>query len=364
MRLGVAAALVDGKLLLGDVAVDDGVVTALGVGGGGGRGIAAPGFVDLQVNGFAGVDFHDADVEAYRRAGEALLATGVTAFQPTFITAPEVDLAAALHAMPVEGIGPRVIGAHLEGPFLSPRRLGAHDAEGCSAPDLALLRRLLEDGPVSEMTLAPELHGAFELIDELVGRGVTVSCGHSDATAAEAHLAFDRGARTVTHLFNAMRASTSRDPGIAYAALARADVAVQLIVDGHHLAPETVTVAWRAAGGRLALVTDAVAAAAAGDGEFMVGSVRVRAEGGVVRGEDGRLAGSALTMVDAVRNLHALGASLEDALAAASSVPARIAGRPDLGRLAPGAPADVVVLDDRLEILRVLVDGAVHVAAA
>ena len=261
MRLGVAAALVDGKLMLGDVAVEDGVVTALGVGGGG-RGIAAPGFVDLQVNGFAGVDFQAADADAYLRAGEALLATGVTAFQPTFITAPEVDLAAALRAMPSDGCGPRIIGAHLEGPFLSPRRLGAHDAEGCRAPDLALLRRLLDAGPVSQMTLAPELHGAFELIDELVGRGVTVSCGHSDATAAEAHLAFDRGARTVTHLFNAMRPSASRDPGIAMAALARTDVTVQVIVDGHHLAGETVLVAWQAARARFALVTDAVSAAA------------------------------------------------------------------------------------------------------
>jgi N-acetylglucosamine-6-phosphate deacetylase len=363
MRLGVREALVDGRLVRGDVAIDDGAVSALGLSGAG-SGIAAPGFVDLQVNGFAGVDLTAADAAGYRRAGEAMLATGVTAFQPTFITGPEDAVVEAVRAMPFEGVGPRVLGAHLEGPFLSPGKPGAHDPRHLRAPDVALLRRLLDAGRVAHVTLAPERDGALELVDELLARGVTVACGHTEATAAEAHMAFDRGARTVTHLFNAMRASTSRDPGIAYAALARADVAVQLIVDGHHLAPETVTVAWRAAGGRLALVTDAVAAAAAGDGEFMVGSVRVRAEGGVVRGEDGRLAGSALTMVDAVRNLHALGASLEDALAAASSVPARIAGRPDLGRLAPGAPADVVVLDDRLEILRVLVDGAVHVAAA
>jgi N-acetylglucosamine-6-phosphate deacetylase len=362
MRLGVQAALVDGRLLPGDVEVDGGVITALGAGAGGGRGIAAPGFVDLQVNGFAGVDFHAADHDGYRRAGEALLATGVTAFQPTFITAPEVDLAGALRAMPVEGCGPRVIGAHLEGPFLSPRRLGAHDAEGCRAPDLALLRRLLDGGPVSQMTLAPELHGAFELIDELVGRGVTVSCGHSDATAAEAHLAFDRGARTVTHLFNAMRPSVPRDPGIAMAALARTDVTVQVIVDGHHLASETVLVAWQAAAGRFALVTDAVAAAGMGDGRYVLGGVEVAAEGGVVRKDDGALAGSALTMIDAVRNLHALGAELEDALAAASTVPARIAGRDDLGRLAVGAPADVVVLDDRLEVRQAMVAGGEHVA--
>ena len=363
MRLGVRAALVDGRLLPGDVAIEDGVVTAVGVGGESGRGIAAPGFVDLQVNGFAGVDLTGADLAGYRRAGEAMLATGVTAFQPTFVSGPEEQVIDAVRAMPAaDDTGPRILGAHLEGPFLSPHKPGAHDPRHLRAPDLALLGRLLDAGDVAHMTLAPELHGAFELIDALLARGVTVACGHTNATAAEAHLAFDRGARTVTHLFNAMRPSTPRDPGIALAALSRSDVTVQLIVDGHHLAPDTVTVAWRAAAGRFALITDAVAAAAAGDGEFVVGSLRVRASGGVVRAEDGMLAGSALTMIDAVRNLHALGAPLEEALAAGSAVPARIAGRHDLGRLAPGAPADVVVLDDRLEIQRVLVDGAVRVA--
>jgi N-acetylglucosamine-6-phosphate deacetylase len=357
VRLGVAAALVEGTLVPGDVAVQDGVVAAVGVGTGGGRGLAAPGFVDLQVNGFAGVDFHGADEAAYRHAGEGLLAAGVTAFQPTFVTAPEADLVGALRVLPAEGCGPRVIGAHLEGPFLSPLRLGAHDAESCRAPDLALLRRLLEAGPVSEMTLAPELPGALELVDELVARGVTVSCGHTDATAAQAHVAFDRGARTVTHLFNAMRPSTARDPGIAMAALARPDVTVQAIVDGHHLADETVLVAWHAARGRLALVSDAVAAAGMGDGRYTLGGTQVTVAGGVVRRADGTLAGSAGSIVDAVRNLHALGTPLEDALAAAGAVPARIVGRTDLGRLAVGAPADVVVLDDRLEVQRVLVGG-------
>jgi len=363
MRLGVSAALVEGRLLPGDVEIDDGVVRAVGVGAGNGRGrIAAPGFVDLQVNGFAGVDFHAADVDGYRRAGEALLETGTTAFQPTFVTAPEVHVVDALAAMPAGACGPRVLGAHLEGPFISPRRLGAHDAGAARAPDLALLRRLLDAGPVSQMTLAPELPGALALIDELVARGVTVSCGHSDATAAEAHLAFDRGARTVTHLFNAMRRDVPRDPGIAMAALSRPEVAVQVIVDGHHLAAETVLVAWHAAAGRFALVTDAMAAAGMGDGRFSLGASEVRAENGVVTRDDGTLAGSTLTMIDAVRNLHGLGVELEDAFAAASEVPARIAGRPELGRVRIGAPADLVVLDDRLELRRVLVGGGVRVA--
>jgi N-acetylglucosamine-6-phosphate deacetylase len=363
VRLGVEAALVDGALLPGDVEIAGEEIVAVGLSAPGGRGIAAPGFVDLHVNGFAGVDFAVTDVAGYRHAGEAMLATGVTAFQPTFITVPEPQLVAALEAVPAEPVGPRVLGAHLEGPFLSPRRPGTHAADGMRRPDLALLERLLAVGPVGQMTLAPELPGALQLVDVLVERGITVSCGHTDATAAEAHLAFDRGAGTVTHLFNAMRPMTSRDPGIALAALARPDVVVQVIVDGHHLAADTMRVAWRAAAGRFALVTDAMSAAGMGDGEFVLGgSVPVRSVDGVVRNADGGLAGSALTMIEAVRNLHGLGVPLAEALAAASTVPAQVARRPDLGRLAPGAAADVVVLDDRLEIERVIVQGGERVA--
>ena len=363
MRLGVAAALVEGRLVPGDVDVADGTVAAVGLSGGG-RGIAAPGFVDLQVNGFAGVDFMHADRDGYGRAGEAMLATGTTAYQPTFITASEDDLVAAVRAVPVgraDG-GPCVIGAHLEGPFVSPRRLGVHPEACRRAPDPALLERLLDAGSVTQMTLAPELPGAFELVDLLLERGVVVSAGHSDASAAEAHLAFDRGVRTVTHLFNAMRPLVPRDPGIGLAALARPDVTVQLIADGHHVAGDTLLVAWQAARGRLALVTDAVAATAMGDGDFALAGRRLVSSEGVVRGPEGQLAGSVLTMIDAVRNVHALGVPLEEALAAAATVPAQIAGRHDLGRLEPGAPADVVVLDDNLEIARVLVGGGERVA--
>ncbi len=357
MKLGVEAALVDGRWLPGDVEVDGGAIAALGLAPRG-SGLAVPGFVDLQVNGFGGVDLMGADRDGYRRAGEAMLEHGTTAYQPTFVTSPAPDLLAALRALPEEdATGPRILGAHLEGPFLNPRRLGAHDAEGCRAPDLELLERLLDAGEVRQVTLAPELPGAFELIDALVARGVTVSAGHTEATAAEAHLAFDRGVSTVTHLHNAMRPSTPRDPSIAMAALTREDVVVQLIVDGHHLAADTVRVAWQAAAGRFALVTDAVAAAGMGDGEFRLATRAIRSEDGVVRGPEGQLAGSALTMIEAVRNLHALGVALEDAVGAATTVPARVARRPDLGRLAVGGPADVVVLDDRLEIQRVLVAG-------
>ena len=336
MRLGVEAALVDGALVPGDVEIAGGTIAAVGLGRRR-RGVAAPGFVDLQVNGFAGVDFMHTDRDGYARAGEAMLATGTTAYQPTFITAPEADLVAALREMPRRAATGRcVIGAHVEGPFLSPRRLGVHPPSAQRAPDPALLERILDAGGVRQMTLAPELPGAFELIDLLLERGVVVSAGHTDASAAEAHLAFDRGVRTVTHLFNAMRPLVPRDPGIALAALARPDVTIQLIADLHHVAGDTLRVAWQAARGRIALVTDAVAATAMGDGDFaLAGRPLVSAEG-VVRGPEGQLAGSVLTMIDAVRNVHALGIPLEEALTAAAAVPARIAGRPDLGRLAAG----------------------------
>ena len=363
MRLGVAAAVVDGVLLRGDVEVADGRIAAVGLNGAGGSGTAIPGLVDLQVNGFGGVDFASADTAAYRRAGETLLECGVTAYQPTLITAPEDELVAALAEVPREPDGPRIVGAHLEGPFLSPLRLGAHPVAARREPDVALLERLLDAGPVSEMTLAPELDGALELIDRLNERGVVVSCGHSDATAEQANRAFDRGAATVTHLFNAMRTFGHRDPGIAGAALARDDVVVQLILDGHHLAEETARVVWRAAVGRIALVSDAVAAAGIGDGTFRLGSVDVEVRDGVVRRGDGVLAGSSLTVLDGVRYLHTLGASLSEAVDAATAVPARVVRRPDLGSLAPGAPADIVVLDDALELRTVLVGGVVRVAA-
>jgi N-acetylglucosamine-6-phosphate deacetylase len=356
VRLGVGAALVDRQLVDGDVEVDgrDGTIAAVGVAGGVGDLVAAPGFVDLQVNGIGEVSLARADGDGYRAVGDALLAAGVTAYQPTFTTAPAEATIAALARLADLGddvtAAPRVLGAHLEGPFLSPERLGAHPAEHRRDPDVTLLHMLLSHGPVRQVTLAPELPGALDLVDLLLAAGVTISCGHTDATAAEAATAFDRGATTVTHLFNAMHPPSHRDPGIAYAALTRADVVVQVIADGVHLAPETVVVVWRAAAGGLAVVSDSTA----GDADTEDGAVRIA---------DGTLAGGAALLDQAVRNLVAWGVPLTDALCAASAAPAAIARRADLGRLAPGAPADVVVLDAGLRVHRTLVAGVERFAA-
>jgi N-acetylglucosamine-6-phosphate deacetylase len=363
MKLGVEAALVGGSLVAGDVEVLEGRIAQVGVASANGRGIAVPGFIDLQVNGFGGVDFLEADAAGYRRAGEALLETGVTGYLPTLITTPEDELVAAMKEIPIVAEGPRILGIHLEGPFLSPRRLGAHPPSARRDPDLELLERLLAAGPVRIMTLAPELPGADALIEALQARGITVSCGHSDATSEQANAAFDSGVRTVTHLFNAMRPFEHREPGIAGAALARDDVIVQVIADGVHLAHDTVKLVWHAAAGRVALVTDAMAGAGVRDGAYSLGSLEVVARDGAVRLPNGVLAGSVLTMIDAVRNLHALGVDLADAVGAATAVPADVLGLPTLGRLDVDLPADVVVLNDNLDIETVFVGGEARVVA-
>jgi N-acetylglucosamine-6-phosphate deacetylase len=363
VRLGVEAALVHGELVAGDVEVDGGAIVDVGLAGGVRGRVAVPGFVDIQVNGFGGVDFLSAATEDYAQAGEALLLTGVTAYQPTFITASESAIVEALHALPTSGSRPKILGAHLEGPFLSPERLGTHPQEHRRDPDVELLERLLEPGRVTEMTVAPELPGAGDVIQCLLDRGIVVSAGHTNATAPEAHEAFDLGVSTTTHLFNAMRPFRSRDPGIIGAALTRRDVFIQMIVDGHHLSDETVQLVWAAAGGRTALVTDATAGAPNGGGFYQLGDVEIEVADGPPTRDDGVLAGTVLTMIDAVRNVHALGIPFEDAVAAATGVPARILGRTDVGVLEPGGPADVVVIDDRLEIVHVLCAGEERVVA-
>ena len=370
MRLGVKAALAGGELIDGDVEVEDGSIARLGVSPAGSEGIAVPGFVDLHINGIAGIDFLAADAGDYPRAAEALAGTGVVAYQPTFVSseagAYEEPLRAAAAAQAEQsGDGlPLVLGVHLEGPFLSPEWPGAHDPEHLRVPDLSLTERLLEAGPVTTMTLAPELPGALELIDALVARSVVVSCGHSDADAEQAHAAFDRGARAMTHVHNAHRRWRPRDPGVGGAALVRPEVTVQAIVDGVHLAPESALGAFLAARGRFCLVTDAIEAALLDPGEYELGGRAVRLRDGAVRLPDGTLAGSVLTMDEAVRNLVASGADWIDAVHAASTAPARLIGREDLGRLSPGAPAHITVLDDDLRVLRTLVSGREALSAS
>jgi N-acetylglucosamine-6-phosphate deacetylase len=362
-RLGVARALVDGVLVPGDVATDGDQIAAIGLPPARGDRIAAPGLVDAQVNGFAGVDLMTANEADIRAVGRTMTRYGVTAWLPTLITAAAADtdralkeFAKALSAGPTAD-GARPLGVHLEGPYLSPQRLGTHPAAHRRDPDAEEMRRWLGMGPVVAATIAPELPGAIDLIRELSDRGVRVFVGHSDATAEQAHAGFDAGAIGVTHLFNATSHFRHRRPGLPGAAMARPGIALGLIVDGHHLADDTVRVVFAAASGRTLLVTDATAAAGRPDGRYELAGVPLDVRDGAVRNPAGGLAGSALTLDAAVRNACAVGIDPATALSAASEIPARTLDRPDVGHLRPGGVADVVVLSDDLRVIDTFVAG-------
>jgi N-acetylglucosamine-6-phosphate deacetylase len=190
-----------------------------------------------------------------------------------------------------------------------------------------------------------------------VERGVTVSLGHTDATAAVAHAAFDLGATAVTHVFDAMRPLAHRDPGLAGAALARPEPVVTAIADGVHLAPEALLLVWRAARGRLALVSDAIPAATLGDGRYRLGAVEVEVEDGVARAGDGALAGAVRPLAWGLRALVEFGVPIPEAVDAVTRTPARLVRREDAGRLTIGGEADLVVLDDDFGVSRVLRAG-------
>ena len=358
-RLGVAAALVDGRFIRGDIVMDGAAVDRVGAAPAGISGVAVAGFFDLQVNGFAGVDFATTDPAGYRTATEAMAATGVTSYQPTLISLPWDAYGAALDVArsAIAASDGAVVGVHLEGPFLSTVRHGAHAVANIVPPTVAAADELVTDSVVTHMTIAPENDGALEVIEMLAARGITVALGHTDADAAIAHRAFDAGASVLTHLFNAQRPWGASDPGVSGVAMARPDVIVTAIVDRIHLSDEAVVMAFRACPGRFALISDAISATGMGDGSFPLGDREVTVNNGRATLADGTLAGSVLTMDVAVRNLIDLGMTPERAIAAANAVPAAAARRPDLADLAPGSRADIAVLDDHYEVIRTLRSG-------
>lgn len=359
-RLGVSAALVDGVLLRGDVALEGGTVAAVGLPGRG-TGLAVPGLVDLQVNGYAGIDASAASTEELVAMGLALARDGVLAYQPTLISdEKEVTIAAAGRIAAVTELATRgatVLGIHLEGPFLSPYRAGVHPPERLREPDLKLLQLLCRSGPVTMVTIAPELPGALELIGWMVAAGYVVSLGHSAAGAAESRAAIEAGASAVTHLYNAMPAVSSRDPGLVGTALSDERLAIQLIADGGHVADELLRLAFAAAPSRCSIVTDATSLAGVGDAELTLGGVPIRVVGGVARDPEGKIAGGASSMLQGLRHLASLSVSLAEVLVAATERPARLLGREDVGHLRDGSPANLIVLDDDLELRDVFVSG-------
>jgi N-acetylglucosamine-6-phosphate deacetylase len=344
-------------MVAGDVEIADGEIIAVGVAGAG-EGTALPGFIDIHTHGYDGVDFADAGPQDMDRASVALTATGVTGFQPTLLTSRESDLAAALGRHSEASYhGARFLGTHLEGPFLSSAHPGAHDPDLLLDPDLAVCRRLLSAGSVGQMTLAPELRGAGEVIEALLNAGCTVALGHSDASASIAHEAFDSGARVLTHVFNASRQFSHRDPGIVGAALTRGDVFITAVVDNVHLSKEATLLAMSVGPDHFVVVTDAMAGAGKGDGSYTLGNRQVTVRGGEARLADGTIASSVLTMDQALRNLVDLGWGIEQASSAIARTPAAAIGRTDLGVIAVGRTADIVVVDDELSVVATVVAG-------
>ncbi|PPG54928.1 N-acetylglucosamine-6-phosphate deacetylase [Rathayibacter sp. AY1E9] len=351
----------------------DGAITATGTGTGwqaqaegaqlyDARGLTAvPGFLDLHVHGGGGHGF-DGGAEAIR-AGLALhRSRGTTRSLVSLVSAPLEQLESSLDAVSaLAATDPLVLGAHLEGPFLAPSRRGAHDPAALVHPSSGAVGRLLDAarGRLAQITLAPELPGALAAVERLAGAGTVVAVGHTEADADQARAAFDRGARLVTHAFNAMRGIGHRSPGPIPVALGDERVALELILDGRHVDVEVVRLAFAAAPGRIALVTDAMAAAGAGDGVHRLGPLDVEVLGGVARlAGTAVLAGSTLTQEEALRRAVGPGRlGLQASVAALTAVPARVLGRGDLGLLAPGYRADVVLLDASLRVQRVWAEG-------
>lgn len=317
-----------------------------------------PGFIDLHVHGAAGTDIMEGG------AAGAIVARsharhGTTSLLGTTLTAKEADirhalqgLAGAIAARPAGGA--RMLGVHLEGPFLNLARLGAQPPDVIPAR-LGLVRSLHAVAPIRVLTMAPEVDRNLELIPQLAALGIRVQVGHSAGSYEEGVAALRAGAAGFTHLFNGMSPLAHREPGMVGAALAHAEYA-EIIPDLRHVAPGALRAALRAIP-RLYGVTDATSATGMPDGEYALGSQRVFKCGGCVRLASGSLAGSVLTMDQALRNFVELGLDLADASQRLSRFPADYLGEPDRGRLAPGAWADIVVLDAALRPVAVFVEG-------
>lgn len=328
-----------------------------------GGGLLAPGFTDVQVNGGGGALLNDnPSVETVRRIAASHRKFGTTGLLPTVITdAPEIteQAIAAVRQARAAGV-PGVLGIHIEGPFLDPARKGAHEARFIRAMTEADVSRLAHaDCGAVMLTLAPN-KVAPEFVAKLAAAGILVSLGHSDATAAEAQAALAAGARSFTHLFNAMSQMSGREPGMVGAALCDAGSYCGLIADGHHAHDAALQVALAAKPrDRMVLVSDAMPTAAGGPDCFELQGRTVTRRNGRLQLEDGTLAGSNLTMDEALRYCtQRLGVSLEDALRMASLNPAAFLKRDhELGRVAPGYLASLAHLSDDMRVLQTWIDG-------
>jgi N-acetylglucosamine-6-phosphate deacetylase len=312
---------------------------------------AVPGFLDLQVNGVADHDFTSQPASIWD-AGMTLARHGVTGFLPTIVSSPRGTVEAALAAFaaaPAQPLGALPLGLHVEGPFISPVRRGAHDVRHLRAPELVELEGWAARG-ARIVTLAPELPGGLAAVERVASAGVVASVGHTDAGIDVARQAIDAGARMATHLFNAMPPLHHRVPGVVGALLDDERVTIGLIADGVHVDPVLLRLVARAAPGRIMLVSDAVAA--------RLGDAELVGDDGSARLSDGTLAGSPHALDHGMRTFAAATGSVDAALAAVTSVPARLLGLSDgRGALRVGGRADLVLLDEDLQVAATLVGG-------
>ena len=327
----------------------------------------APAFFDVHIHGAAGHDAMEATPEALNAIGRFLALRGTGSYLATTVTAPldatlrALSGLAKLIAQPPAPAQARPLGIHLEGPFLSHLKRGVQPPEHLLAPEIALFDRLYDaaEGHISLMTLAPELPGAVELTAHATARGLRVSLGHSNATAAETRAAIAAGAVSATHAFNAMRALDHREPGILGVVLTDDSLFAELICDGIHTAPEIAKLWWKAKGPRRGiLVTDSMSAAGMPDGVYRLGGFAVQVANGRAMA-DGVLAGSVLTLDRAVANfVKFTGAPIEQALRLVTANPAAMTGFGDqAGSLAVGQPANLVAVDAAGKLVASIIDG-------
>jgi N-acetylglucosamine-6-phosphate deacetylase len=356
-----------------DVRIENGRITAVGVGLSAdgaervdARGLLVmPGFIDTHLHGGLESDTMDADVASFRAISAHLASHGVTGWLPTTVAcgAEELDriLDAVTRARDEGTDGAQILGAHLESNFLAPKYKGAQPPEHLLPADDPALLAVIEKhrDVIRVVTLAPELPGADALIRRLVGWGITVSVGHTDATYDQVLAGVAAGATRVTHLCNAQRPFHHREPGVVGAALVTDELTAEVIVDLVHVHPAGVQMAYRCKGPRgLMLVSDALRGAGLPPGNYELGGHVTRLDGTVARLEDGTIAGSVITLEKAVRNaFEAADIPLVDAVAMASEVPAESLGLADRGAIAPGLRADLALLDDQFVVRATMVDG-------
>jgi len=329
--------------------------------------ILAPGLVDIHTHGGFGIDLTYSTIKGVNEFSKHLLATGVTSYMPSIVTESfdmmELAVKNISEVSSMHG-GSRILGIHLEGPYLNPVRSGAQSKEHMRKPSLEEFERLYDvsRGLIKRITIAPEIEGGINFIREVKGKfGVKVSLGHTDATYEQALRAIEAGANIITHLFNGMREYHHREPGIIGAALTARKVYTEIISDFIHLHPATINLVLKCKGtNKTILVSDSISGAGLSDGFYTLGSNKIIIKDGIARTENGSLAGSTLTLIRAVQNMVKIGINLKEAVKMATSTPCNAMGIKKIGRIAKGCKADLIILNRKLDVMETYIDGKIY----